>query len=327
MAFISRRILFYVIAAWGAITANFFIPRAMPGNPAETMLAKYPKLPPSAYKALQAAFGFGHAGSLWHQYWTYLIDLAHGNLGLDLTQYPATVSSLLIATVPWTLILVGTATVIAFVLGTALGICAAWWRSGWFDRLLPALTFLQAVPYFFFALVAVQLLAMHWHLFPAERGYANGIIEGWHWNFVLSAAYHSLLPAFTIIITSVAAWMLGMRNVMITTIGEDYVWAAQAKGLAMRRVLFSYAARNAILPSISAFALSLGFVVSGAIVMEIVFSYPGLGLLLQNAVTSEDYPMVQAIFLIIALAVLVANLLADVVYVAIDPRSRRSAAQ
>jgi peptide/nickel transport system permease protein len=327
MAFISRRIFFYLVAAWGAITANFFIPRAMPGNPAETMLAKYPRLPPAAYKALQAAFGFGHAGSLWHQYGTYLIDLAHGNLGLDLTQYPATVSSLLIATVPWTLILVGTATVISFVLGTALGICAAWWRSGWFDRLLPALTFLQAVPYFFLALVVVQLFALHWHVFPAERGYANGIIEGWNWNFVLSAGYHSLLPALTIIMTSVAAWMLGMRNVMITTIGEDYVWAAQAKGLAMRRILFSYAARNAILPSISAFALSLGFVVSGAIVMEIVFSYPGLGLLLQNAVTSEDYPMVQAIFLIIALAVLVANLLADVVYVAIDPRSRRSAAR
>jgi peptide/nickel transport system permease protein len=121
--------------------------------------------------------------------------------------------------------------------------------------------------------------------------------------------------------------MLAMRNVMITTISEDYVLAAQAKGLAMRRILFSYAARNAILPGISAFALSLGFVVSGAIVMEIVFSYPGLGLLLQNAVTSEDYPMVQAIFLIIALAVLLANLLADVVYVVIDPRSRRRAAR
>lgn len=327
MPFILRRVLFYLVTAWGAITANFFIPRAMPGNPVETMLAKYPKLPPQAYTALQAAFGFGHAGSLWHQYWTYLVDLAHGNLGLDLTQYPASVSSLLVATVPWTLVLVGTATVISFVVGTALGICAAWWRSGWFDRLLPALTFLQAIPYFFLALVAVQLLAMRWHVFPAERGYGNGIVVGWNWSFIQSAVYHSLLPALTIIVTSAASWMLGMRNVMITTVSEDYVLAAQAKGLAMRRILFSYAARNAILPSISAFALSLGFVVSGAIVMEIVFSYPGLGLLLQNAVTSEDYPMVQAIFLIIALAVLLANLLADVIYVVLDPRSRRRAAR
>jgi peptide/nickel transport system permease protein len=158
--------------------------------------------------------------------------------------------------------------------------------------------------------------------FPVGQGYAGGLIPGWNMAFIGSAVYHSLLPAFTIVITSVAGWMLQMRNVMITTIGEDYVLAAQAKGLSNRRVVFTYAARNALLPQLQGFGLALGFVVSGAIVMEIVFSYPGIGLLLLNAVTSHDYPMMQAIFLVITFAVLLANLIVDFVIVAIDPRAR-----
>ena len=163
--------------------------------------------------------------------------------------------------------------------------------------------------------------------FPAQQGYSNGLIPGWNWAFIGSAIYHSLLPALSIVLTSLGGWMLGMRNVMITTIGEDYVLAAQAKGLAPRRVVLTYAARNAILPNITVFALSLGFVIGGALVMEIVFAYPGVGLTLFNAVTSNDYPMLQAIFLLISLAVLCANLLADIVYVLVDPRTRVRAAR
>jgi len=160
------------------------------------------------------------------------------------------------------------------------------------------------------------------HLFPVGQGYSGGLVPGWHWDFVSSAIYHSLLPAFTIVIASVAGWMLQMRNVMITTIGEDYMLAAQAKGLSNRRVMFSYAARNALLPQLQGFGLAVGFVVSGAIVMEIVFSYPGIGLLLLNAVTSNDFPLMQAIFLVITFAVLLANLIVDVIIVAVDPRAR-----
>jgi peptide/nickel transport system permease protein len=141
-------------------------------------------------------------------------------------------------------------------------------------------------------------------------------------TFIGSAIDHALLPAFTIVIASVAGWMLQMRNVMITTIGEDYVLAAQAKGLPNRRVVYSYAARNALLPQLQGFGLALGFVVSGAIIMEIVFSYPGIGLLLVNAVTSDDFPLTQSIFLVITFAVLVANLIVDIVIVAADPRAR-----
>jgi len=322
MPFILRRLLFYVVAAWVALTINFFIPRAMPGNAVQSVMSKFTNLQPAAYKALQALLGVGHAGSIWSQYVSYLNDIFHFNFGTDVSQYPASVSSLLAQTLPWTIVLVGTATVIAFLIGTGLGIVAGWRHGGSLDRVLPGLMFLQAIPYFFFALILVDLLAVKTHVFPTGQGYDNGLIPGWHADFIGSAIFHSLLPALTIILTSIAGWMLQMRNVMITTIGEDYVIAAQAKGLSSRRVVFSYAARNALLPQLQGFGLAVGFVISGALVMEIVFSYPGIGLLLLNAVTSNDYPLMQAIFLVITFAVLIANLIVDMIIVFADPRAR-----
>jgi peptide/nickel transport system permease protein len=323
MPFIVRRLVFYLVAAWVALTINFFIPRAIPGNAVQSMMAKFPNLQPSAYKALEALLGVGHPGSIWSQYVSYLDEIFHFNFGTDVSQYPASVSSLLVQTLPWTITLVGVATVIAFLIGTALGIVAGWRHGGTLDRVLPGLMFLQAIPYFFFALILVELLAIKTQVFPSGQGYSDGLIPGWHWDFISSALYHSVLPALTIVLTSIAGWMLQMRNVMITTTGEDYVIAAQAKGLPNRRVIYTYAARNALLPQLQGFGLAVGFVVSGAIVMEIVFGYPGIGLLLLNAVTSNDYPLMQAIFLVITFAVLLANLVVDMIIVVADPRARR----
>jgi len=322
MPFIARRVVFYLVAAWVALTINFFIPRAMPGNAVQAVMSKFPNLTPSAYRALEAMLGVGHPGSILHQYWAYLVDISHFNFGVDVSQYPASVSSLLVQTIPWTITLVGTATLIAFFVGTALGIMAGWRRGGWLDRVLPGLMFFQAMPYFFLALILLELFAVRTHVFPLGQGYTGGLIPGWHWDFISSAIYHSLLPAFTIVIASVAGWMLQMRNLMLTTIGEDYVLAAQAKGLPNRRVIWTYATRNALLPQLQGFGLALGFVISGAIVMEIVFSYPGIGLLLLNAVTSNDFPLMQAIFLVITFAVLLANFVVDLIIVAADPRAR-----
>ncbi len=322
MRFVGRRLGFYVVAAWAAITVNFFIPRLMPGNAVQAILGKYPDLPPAAARTLKVEFGVGNQGSLVHQYLAYLGNLAHGNLGVSSFEYPAKVTTVLAQTIPWTLALVGTATLISFVLGTGLGILAGWRRGGAIDQALPGATFLQATPYFFLALVAIQLLAVKTHVFPFGEGYAIGLVPGWNWRFISSAVYHSILPATIIVLTSFAGWMLTMRNVMITTIGEDYVLAAQAKGLPRRRVMMSYAARNAILPNIAGFALAIGYVVAGALVMEIVFSYPGVGLTLYNAVTSDDFALTQGIFLVISMAVLLAALLADVAYVIADPRAR-----
>ena len=323
MSFLLRRLGFYVVAAWVALTVNFFIPRAMPGNAVQNIMDKFPDLQPAAYKALEAMLGVGHPGSLWTQYTNYLYDVAHFNFGTDVTNYPASVSSLLAETVPWTLTLVGTATVIAFLLGTLLGILAGWRHGGWLDRSLPVLTFLQAIPYFFLALVLLDIFAVRVHWLPLAQGYnAEVYTAGWHWGFIVNAIDHSLLPALTIVLTSVAGWMLQMRNVMITTIGEDYVVAAQAKGLSRSRIIYTYAARNAFLPQLQGFGLALGFVVSGALVMEIVFSYPGIGLNLVQSVQAKDFPLMQAIFLVITFAVLVANFVIDLVIVFFDPRAR-----
>jgi peptide/nickel transport system permease protein len=324
MSFILRRLAFYLVAAWVAITLNFFIPRAMPGNPVQSVIGKYPNLTPDAEKALAEMLGGGLAqGSLWHQYTVYLGHVFTFNFGADIQQFPTPVTTMISQALPWTLVLVGVATIISFLLGTSLGILAGWRHGGWLDRSLPGLMFLQAVPYFFLALVLVDVLAIELHWLPAAQGYDGANTQpGWTWSFISNAGEHAVLPALTIVLTSIAGWMLQMRNVMITTIGEDYVVAAQAKGLRSRRVIYTYAARNALLPQLQGFGLALGFVVSGALVMEIVFAYPGIGLLLLNAVSSDDFPLMQAIFLVITFAVLIANLVVDMIIVFFDPRVR-----
>jgi peptide/nickel transport system permease protein len=326
MRFVLRRLVFYAVAIWAAVTLNFLIPRVMPGNAVDAILGKFQNLTPAVVKSLEVQFGIGHKGTIISQYFQYWNNVLHFNLGISTSEYPTHVSTIIGQTLPWTLALVGVATVLSFTIGTLLGVFAAWRRGGSLDRALPALTLLQATPYFFLALLAVYLFAIKLNWLPYGQGYSIGLSPGFNWAFIHSAVEHSILPALTIIAVSTGGWMLQMRNVMLTTISEDYILVAQAKGLSTRRVMFTYGARNAILPNIAGFALSLGFVVAGALVMEYVFSYPGIGLTLYNAVTSNDYPLTQGIFLVISLAVLTASLLADIVYVFADPRARSRSA-
>ncbi len=326
MAFIARRLAFYVVAVWAAVTINFLIPRIMPGNAIDAVLGRFQNLTPQVVKSLEVQFGFHPKGTIFSQYLQYWGDVLHFNLGVSTSQYPTHVSTIIGQTLPWTLALVGVATILSFAIGTLLGVVAAWRRGGWLDRALPALTLLQATPYFFLALLLIYLFAIQLKWLPFGQGYALGLTTGFNWPFISSAITHSILPALTIIATSIGGWMLQMRNVMLTTISEDYILVAQAKGLSARRVMLTYGARNAILPNIAGFALSLGFVVAGALVMEIVFSYPGVGFTLYNAVTSNDYPLMQGIFLVISIAVLSASLLADIAYAVADPRARTRSA-
>jgi peptide/nickel transport system permease protein len=233
------------------------------------------------------------------------------------------VSDLLSDSLPWTIILVGITTIVGFAIGTGLGVVAGWKRGSWVDGLLPVTTFLSSIPYFWLGLIALALLAGPGSFFPSSGGYDPGVVPGWDGGFIGSAIQHSLLPALTILISSMGSWILGMRNMMVTVASEDYVTVAHAKGLPERRVMVGYAARNALLPSVSGFALALGFIVGGTLLVEIVFSYPGVGFQLFQAVGSQDYPLMQGIFLIITLSVLVANLFADVAYLALDPRTRK----
>lgn len=325
MTFLARRLGFYVITAWVALTINFFIPRLMPGNPVELVFNRVRhQISPAALHAFTVAFGIDTKESLVGQYFSYLSQTVHGNLGISIYFFPSTVSSVIRTALPWTIALVGVATVLSFVLGTLLGIVAATRRGTWVDALLPITSFLSAVPYFWLGLVVLTIFAVKLNWFPLSSGYDPNLTVGFTWAFIWSATVHAVLPATTIIVSSIAGWLLGMRNVMMSTLGEDYVLLAEAKGLPRRRVTFTYAARNAILPNMAGFALSLGFIVSGAILTEVVFSYPGIGYVLFEAVTNEDYPLMQGIFLMITILVLLANLLADVMYAALDPRTREA---
>ena len=191
------------------------------------------------------------------------------------------------------------------------------------DGLLPLSTFFSAVPYFWLALIAISLFSVTLGWFPASGSYDRSMVPTLSWEFIGSVIYYGFLPAMTIVVSSIAGWMLGMRNMMVTVSSEDYVTVAQAKGLKERTVMMGYAARNAILPQVSSFALSLGFIVGGTLVMEIVFSYQGIGYYLFSAVNAKDYPLMQGCFLVITFAVLLANMAADVAYGVLDPRTRQ----
>ena len=322
---IARKLGFYLLTAILAVTVDFFIPRLMPGNPVEAVLAHLQgQVTPATIRSLELQYGLNRQQGLWGQYLDYWSNLLHGNLGLSTSYYPATVTSVIRGALPWTIALVGTATVISFLLGTALGILAAWRRGTWVDNLLPATTFFQAAPYFFVAFLALDLFATRLGWLPTGRAYNQLDFPGFNAGYIGDVLDHAILPALTIVLCSAAGWILGMRNVMVTTMDEDYVLVAEAKGLPKGRVVW-YAARNAILPSVSGFAIAIGFIVSGALLTEIVFSYPGLGWILLQAVSSRDYPLLQGIFLIITFAVLLANLAADFVYVFLDPRTRQEA--
>lgn len=317
-----RRIGFYLIALWASVTINFFVPHLAPGNPALALVARFQgQLPPSAIHALELQYGITN-DSLWVQYWRYLVNLLHGDLGISLTNYPTPVIQVIRQDLPWTLVLIGVSLVISFVIGTLLGVFIAWRRGSAFDTVLPPVMMVfAAIPYFWLALILLYLLGFTLNWFPINGGYDVSVTPGLSLDFLGSAIQHAILPALTIVLSSIAGWMLTMRNTMITTLTEDYVLLAQAKGLPERSVIY-YAARNAILPSITGFALALGFVVAGAILTEEVFSYPGIGFALLQGVTNNDYPLVQGIFLTIAVAVLAANFLADLINTALDPRAR-----
>jgi len=331
MRHLLRRVGFYLAALWASATINFLIPRLMPGDPVQAYLGRmegHGSISASALQALRVEFGISDA-PLWIQYFQYLGNLLHGNLGVSIPSFKP-VTEILAYDLQWTLALVGVATVISFVLGTMLGVIVSWKRGSWLDTIAPPLlTFFSAVPYFWMALGLVYIFGFVLSWLPIGGGFdtLNPDLEiGWNWDYIFSVLQHAFLPALTIVVGSMAGWVLSMRNTMITTLSEDYVLMAQAKGLSEKRVMFAYAARNAILPSITGFAMSLGFVVGGALLTEIVFSYPGIGFDLFNAVLNVDYSLIEGTFLVIAIAMLAANFLADVVYTILDPRVRQERA-
>ncbi|MGB8179331.1 MAG: ABC transporter permease [Acidimicrobiales bacterium] len=324
MLLIVRRLGLYLLTAWVAITVNFALPRLMPGNPIQNLIGKIQsQVTPAEINAIRLSFGDTKQGWI-GQYFTYITQMFHGNLGISIT-LGSPVTTILRESVPWTVGLIGISTVISFVVGTFAGAMLGWTRGSRFDSLIPTATFFQAVPYFFLATVMLLAFGSDLHWFPVLGAYNQTVTPGWNWPYILNIIRYAELPVISIVLSSIAGWMLGMRNMMITMIGEDFVLMAVAKGLPRRKVIF-HAARNAVLPSIANLSLAIGLVVSGALLVELVFNYPGVGDLLLQAVLNEDYPLIQGIFLVITLTVLAANLIADFIYLALDPRTRTEAA-
>lgn len=300
----------------------------MPGDPRtifmEALLRRGGDITPAMEHSVDVIFG-AEDSSMWTQYWQYWGNIFKGDLGVSITKFPAPVSDLIFQALPWTICLVGIATIISFILGVTIGAYAGWKRGTAADGIIPFMTLIQSVPYFWLALVFIAVFAVGLGWFPIIGGYSlRDFYAGpeWSWAFVKSVLYHGLLPAITIVVASVGGWVLGMRNMMVSTMSEDYVVTAEAKGLKQSRVFTWYAARNAALPSLSGLGITLGFVVAGSIVMEQVFTYPGVGKLLINAVQNKDYALMQGVFLIITVTVLAANFIMDLIYGLIDPRAR-----
>jgi peptide/nickel transport system permease protein len=305
------------------VTLGFILPRLMPGDPATALLARLRgKLTPAALVAMREALGLADA-PLTSQYVLYWKHLGRGDLGLSAAYYPAPVSQVIGTGLGWTVALAGGALVLSFLIGTLLGVLAAWRRGGLLDRALPpVLALLGAVPYFWLAMLMLLVFGQALRWFPLGHAYSLEREPTWSPAFVADVLRHAALPALTLVAATLGGWMLGMRNTMVALLDADFIRLAWAKGLPPRQIMLRYAARNALLPSVTGFGMALGFVLSGSLLTEIVFSYPGLGYLLVQAVRNQDYPLMQGLFLLITLAVLGANFLVDVTYVWLDPRTR-----
>jgi peptide/nickel transport system permease protein len=247
----------------------------------------------------------------------------HFNFGLSTSNYPTPVSEVVGRTLPYSIFLVGVAFLLAFVIGTLVGMVAGWRRGGLVDNVfVPVFMTIGAFPAFFTALLGLWILGLKLNWFPIQHAYGNDVTPGFNWAFLSSVGRHSELPILVIVAAFAGGWVLNMRAVMINTIGEDYVTMARAKGLRDRRVMTWYAGRNAILPPLNGFAAQFATAVGGLVFIEFIFSYPGAGYTLQNAILGNDYPLAQAILVTLSVCVIFANLIMDIFNLILDPRLR-----
>ncbi|HKI58878.1 MAG TPA: ABC transporter permease [Trueperaceae bacterium] len=322
--YILTKLGWYLVALLAAVTLNFFLPRLVPGNPVDALMARFLQggAGATAGKTYQAFITQFHLDRpLWGQFLAYLVNIFHGDLGQSFSLFPARVTTLIGQAIPWTIALQVPAIVLGWVLGNVLGALAAY-KRGAFDRnLFVSALALSSIPYYALAIVLLYVFAVAVPVFPSAGGYSFGTVPQLSWPFLWDAFSHYLLPFLSLLVIAIGGQAVGMRSMAIYELGSDYVNYATSLGVSDRRVL-GYVFRNAMLPQITGLALSLGTLVGGALITEIVFSYPGVGTLLFNAINSNDYPLIQGVTLIIIVAVLLANFLVDIAYGMIDPRIR-----
>jgi peptide/nickel transport system permease protein len=324
--YLAQRFGMMLLVIFLAISINFLIPRLMPGDPIEDQLAQLSASSggqmgdvagiAASYRAL-----YGLDQPMWAQYFHYWGSILQLDFGISLAHYPERVSDAILAGLPWTVGLLGFATLVSFAAGTLLGGLIAWPGA---PRLLHAVAapifLLSAVPYFLLGVVLLFAFAIVWKFFPAGGGYPFSMEPGLNWQSVLGIAQHAVLPALSIILVETGAWAIGMRGMMISVLGEDYITLAEAKGLPPRRIFLWYGLRNALLPQLTTLALTLSHLVSGAVLVEVVFAYPGIGYQLYHAIQSKDYFVIQGIVLLLSVSIAMSMFLLDLVYPLIDPR-------
>ena len=321
MSFILRRLSFYFTAFLLAISFNFLLPRMMPGDPIEAMFAAAQgKMDIAQMDAVREMYGFMD-GSFFEQYISYMQSVFTLDLGPSVLMFPIDVTTVVGMSLPWTMFLALGSLIVALILGVSIGTYASYRREGFFGQFVPPfLAFISNFPYIVTALLLFYFFGLKWELLPLAYTYDPSIDPGFTLEFIGSVAKHAVLPMGSMILVGIATWVFNMRNAMINVLGEDYVTMAEAKGLSSFRVMYRYAGRNAILPVATAIAMAIGFSFAGSIMTEVVFNYQGLGNILLKGIMARDYPLIQAILLILVSAVLTANFVADLLYVWLDPR-------
>jgi peptide/nickel transport system permease protein len=327
IGYILRRTGFLVVVLWTAATINFLIPKLTPRDPVrEWVTQKIASAGASAVgmdeqiASLKALYGLDKP--LWQQYVTYIWNTMQFNLGFSIQNYPKPVIEIIQESVWWTLGFVGTATILAFVFGTVIGALVGWSRAPKFLQvLMPPLTMFSAVPAFILALILIYYLGFKAQLFPLRGGYRRALLVDWHsLEFILDVVHHAMLPALSLLLVSIGGWALSMRAMMVTVEGADYITFAEAKGLKGATIFFRYALRNTLLPQVTSLAMQLGFVVSGATLVETMFGYPGIGTRLSGAIASFDYNVIYGIIFFLVVGIALATFIVDLMYPILDPR-------
>ncbi len=325
---ISARLFLLIAMVWTAATVNFFVPRLGDRDPIAERMMEIAGQGGGTLAGVQDMIHsyqarFGLDKPLWEQYLRYLNSVLHLDLGYSITNYPTRVADQIAYALPWTIGLLGTATLIAFLLGTLIGALAAWPRAPRiFRAVMPLFIVLSAIPFYLLGLVLVYFLAFRTAWFPSSGGHDLTTYPGFTWVYLRDVFLHSLLPAFSIVIASIGFWAIGMRSMMVSVQGEDYMIFADAKGLRPRRIFFGYGMRNAVLPQVTALALSLGRLITGSVLVETVFAYPGIGTLLFESIKLSDFFTIYGCVLVLVLATGLSMIAIDLIYPLLDPRAR-----
>lgn len=325
LGYFVKRIGMFFLVIFVAASFNFFIPRMAPGNPIGAITSRMSNASAGIENG-QAMFEayrkrFGLDDPLYIQYGKYMWNTLRFDFGESLSAYPAEVWDIVGPAIGWSISLIGVSVLVTFVLGILVGALLAWKGTPELVKaLLPITLFGGVLPYYLLAMLLLYVFAFTTHILPMSGAFDSGLQKGLNWLYIKSIVSHAILPALSIILTSLGGWALTMRSLMVNTIGEDYMLLAEAKGLPKRRILWWYAVRNAIPPQLAHLAIALGYVVSGAILVEIVFSYPGLGYQLYMAIVNSDYTVIQGITLVLAISVGLAVLIIDLIYPRLDPR-------